>query len=160
MRSQHEDKIQAAILLQQDIMNCANHCFGIHRNCKPEYCKTAKSKTTNTSHANGQANASSSYTPPQNFDKVSMPSASTQTSPILHLPEDPPEYTEMDVDSIDQLLREQQCNWEDATDSNEITDNDENLDPSQPVDEEMICDINAIDSQLASKSQLLGKQTY
>ena len=69
MRSQHEDKIQAAILLQ-DKKNCANHCFGIHHNCKPKYCKTAKSKTTNTSHANGQANASSSYTPPQNFIKL------------------------------------------------------------------------------------------
>jgi len=43
MRSQHEDKVQAVILLQQDIMN-------------------------------GQANASSSYIPPQNFDRVSVPS--------------------------------------------------------------------------------------
>ena len=33
MRSQNEDKRQAAILLQQDIMNYANHCFGIHHNC-------------------------------------------------------------------------------------------------------------------------------
>ena len=60
-----------------------------------------------------------------------MPSASTQTNLILHLPEDPSEYNEMDADNIDQLFWEQQCNWEDATDSNEITDNDENLDPSQ-----------------------------
>ena len=105
MRSQHEDKIQAAILLQQDIMNCANHCFGIHCICKPEYCKTVRSKTTNNLYANVQPNASSSYTPPQNFDRVSVPSAYTQTSPILHLPEDPPEYTEMDAESIDQPLR-------------------------------------------------------
>ena len=68
MRSQHEEKIQAAILLQQDIMNCANHCFGIHCICKPEYCKTVRSKTTNNLYANGQPNASSSYTPPQNFE--------------------------------------------------------------------------------------------
>ena len=39
MRSKEDDKVKAAILLQEDILNCPMHCFGIHHKCRPEYCK-------------------------------------------------------------------------------------------------------------------------
>ena len=48
MRSKEDDKVKAAILLQEDILNCPMHCFGIHRKCRPEYCKVVRSKYNTT----------------------------------------------------------------------------------------------------------------
>ena len=61
--------------------------------------------------------------------------------------------SEVDGESLDEFLKEQQQAWEDAT----TTETDQCLDPAHPIDEEMLCDIKAIPSQLASKAQLLGK---
>ena len=60
----------------------------------------------------------------------------------------------MEGGSLEEFLEEQQQAWEDTT----ATETDESLDPAYPIDEEMMCDIKAIASRLASKSQqLLGK---
>ena len=61
--------------------------------------------------------------------------------------------SEVEGESLDEFLREQKQAWEDAT----TTVTDQSLDPVRPVDEEMLCDIKAIASRLASKAQqLLG----
>ena len=61
--------------------------------------------------------------------------------------------SEVEGESLDEFLREQQQAWEDAT----TTETDQSLDPVYHIDEEMLCDIKAIASRLASKAQqLLG----
>ena len=42
MRSLETDRRKAVHLLQRDLENSPLHCFGIHRNCSPDYCKTAQ----------------------------------------------------------------------------------------------------------------------
>ena len=62
--------------------------------------------------------------------------------------------SEVDGESLGEFLKDQQQAWEDAT----TTETDQSLDPAHPIDEEMLCDIKAIASRLASKAQqLLGK---
>ena len=59
----------------------------------------------------------------------------------------------LDADCLEELLEEQQQAWEDATN----TDKEVCLDPTHPIDEQMLCDIKAITTRLASKSlQLIG----
>ena len=42
MRSLETDRRKAVHLLQRDLENSPLHCFGIHRNCSPDYYKTAQ----------------------------------------------------------------------------------------------------------------------
>jgi len=61
----------------------------------------------------------------------------------------------MEAEFIGYFLEDEQQAWIDAT----CDDTDESVDSSYPVDEQMLCDIKAIASRLASKAQqLLGKQ--
>ena len=57
--------------------------------------------------------------------------------------------SEVDGESLGEFLKDQQQAWEDAT----TTETDQSLDPAHPIDEEMLCDIKAIASRLASKAQ-------
>ena len=61
----------------------------------------------------------------------------------------------MEAEFIGSFLEDEQQAWTDATSE----DTDEPYGPAYPVDEQMLCDIRAIASRLASKAQqLLGKQ--
>ena len=61
---------------------------------------------------------------------------------------------EIEKDSLDEILEEQQIAWEDAT--GEIQT--DLLEPNHPIDHQMICDINSIARRLVSKAeQLLGR---
>ena len=42
MRSTVEDKTTAVALLREDLRNGPLHCFGIHTNCKTDYCKAVQ----------------------------------------------------------------------------------------------------------------------
>ena len=66
--------------------------------------------------------------------------------------------SEVEAECLEEFLEQQQQAWEDAT----TTDTEGCLDPTHPIDEQMMCDIKALASRLASKAQqLLGKQyTY
>ena len=56
--------------------------------------------------------------------------------------------------ALEEILVEQQIAWKDATDDTQM----DPLEPSHPIDNQMICDINSIASRLVSKAeQLLGK---
>ena len=57
-------------------------------------------------------------------------------------------------DALEEILVEQQIAWKDATDDTQM----DSLEPSHPIDNQVICDINSIASRLVSKAeQLLGK---
>lgn len=57
-------------------------------------------------------------------------------------------------DALGEFLREQQTAWEDAVSENLV----DLLEPTHPIDEQMICDIQSIASRLAAKAeQLIGK---
>ena len=61
----------------------------------------------------------------------------------------------MEAEFIGTFLEDEQQVWTDATSE----DTDDSFGPAYPVDEQMLCDIRAIASRLASKAQqLLGKQ--
>ena len=61
---------------------------------------------------------------------------------------------EIDEATLEDILKEQQTAWQDATDDTPI----DPLEPSQPLDNQMICDIQSIASRLVSKAeQLIGK---
>ena len=55
IRSSETDRKKAVHLLKRDLENSPHHCFGIHRNCSPDYCKATQQSlssslyTTNTS---------------------------------------------------------------------------------------------------------------
>ena len=52
------------------------------------------------------------------------------------------------------MLEEPQTVWEETTDETQM----DPLEPSHPIDDQMICDINSIASRLVSTAgQLLGK---
>ena len=60
----------------------------------------------------------------------------------------------MDEDMLEELLKDQQIAWQDATDDTPT----DPLEPNQPLDIQRICDIQSIASGLVSKAeQLLGK---
>ena len=64
------------------------------------------------------------------------------------------EDEEIERDALEEILIEQQTAWKDATDETQM----DPLEPSHPIDNQMICDINSIASRLVSKAeQLLGK---
>ena len=46
MRSTHPDRKEAIKILQRDLLNSPHHCFGIHSNYSPEYCKVAAGKAS------------------------------------------------------------------------------------------------------------------
>ena len=51
MRSKEADRRKGASLLQDDIINGPMHCFGSHHKCRPEYCKTVRSRCNTTSNS-------------------------------------------------------------------------------------------------------------
>jgi len=64
---------------------------------------------------------------------------------------------DIDGDTVSEILREQQTAWEDAVSE----DPSDLLEPSHPIDEQMICDIQSIANRLAAKTeQLIGTATY
>lgn len=162
-------------------MNSPLHCFGSHHNCKPDYCKVVRSLKEYDDNINSPhlplipplvqipaflalSNLDSS------ISSVSVTDISGSSCEILEL------STDIDceeTESIDQFLQEQKMAWHDATgpasvDSNateaattvtaiDIDAIPASLDPPHPIDNQMICDIKAIASRLASKAhQLLG----
>lgn len=42
MRSGEQDRKKAVKLLKRDLINGPNHCFGVHSNCSPDFCSTAR----------------------------------------------------------------------------------------------------------------------
>ena len=61
---------------------------------------------------------------------------------------------EIDDSTLEELLKDQQIAWQDATDETPT----DPLEPNQPLDNQMICDIQSIANRLVSKAeQLLGK---
>ena len=100
---------------------------------------------------------------------VSLIDSSGSSYELNELPTDPDcTIFENEEESIDLFLQEQEVAWQDATSS--ITETHDatttatqtdvtavSLDPPHPIDDQMICDIRAIASRLASKAhQLLG----
>lgn len=61
MRSKEQDTSKAVKLLEQDLKNGPNHCFGIHTNCSSDFC-THKSTQAQHSHPNTFSSSSSSDT--------------------------------------------------------------------------------------------------
>ena len=63
---------------------------------------------------------------------------------------------EIDSDTVSEILKEEQIAWEDAVSE----DPSDLLEPSHPIDQQMISDIQAIGSRLATKAeQLIGMVT-
>ena len=61
---------------------------------------------------------------------------------------------EIDESILEELLKDQQIAWQDATDETPTN----LLEPNQSLDNQIICDIQSIASRLMSKAeQLLGK---
>ena len=66
----------------------------------------------------------------------------------------PNEEFKIDEGTLEELLKDQQIPWQDATDDTPT----DPLEPNQPLDNQMICDIQSIVSRLMNKAeQLLGK---
>jgi len=191
MRSKEDDKIKAAILLQEDILNCPMHCFGIHRKCRPEYCRIVRSKyntttpltSTNSMDSSTLTDCSTATDCSSSTDCSTLTDSSTSmdcstlmdcsTSTDCFASSDSSTSNDcyevttnlelngessvhnMEAKFIGYFLEDEQQAWIDAT----CDDTDESVDSSYPVDEQMLCDIKAIASRLASKAQqLLGKQ--
>ena len=175
-RSKETDSRKAAKLLRIDILTCAPHCFGIHNKCNSDYCKVAKNKNTpNETNSTTELTSlpisityshSGPSTSNECLEAISIPHCTNQdgrfspstSSSLLgfnstgnhqHISE------VLENDTLDEILSEQQDAWQDAT-----TDEPVDLpEPSDPVDNAMLCDIQKYASRLAGKaSQLIGKQ--
>ena len=185
MRSKESDKRKAAALLQEDIINGPLHCFGSHHKCKSDYCKVVRSlEKDNTSDNTSQSIIPCPSIPNRSTDETDSSFASTSDS---HVSDDlsislldssgsscevnelsnDPDCGLFEDESIDLFLQEHEAAWQDATSSTEShtvtatsTHSDAtavSLDPTHPIDHQMICDIKTIASRLASKAhQLLG----
>lgn len=44
MRSKDLDRKKAVKLLERDLINGPNHCFGLHDACSSDFCSTAKDR--------------------------------------------------------------------------------------------------------------------
>ena len=170
VRDKKVDKITAAKALQEDILNATLNCFGSHSKCKPEYCKTVmralQSPTNmNDSHESDTFFSSSSDLSHGSTDvsinsSISSLSTSGNTTPTSsHLIDCNEDVS--DDDPFDTLLLEQQMAWEEVTsDAPEEVHLDVGLEPTVPLDQQMICDIQKIAGRIAAEvSQLIGKKS-
>ena len=93
------------------------------------------------------------------LDNLSSPFTSSSDdssteSPALHFSND-----KIEDDGLSTILLEQQMAWEDATnDTPADVRVESSLEPTLPLDQQMICDIQKIAGRLAAKAnQLIGK---
>ena len=141
--------------------------------------KARSNDETNSSFSSTCSNSTVDFTGSNDFN-ISTMDTSNSYCKILELSD-----IETEIEIVDQFFQHQELAWHDATspaptegsritdtvtaldssatgsDTNPaITDSDTadvNLDPPHPIDHQMVCDINAIASRLASKAhQLLG----
>ena len=160
-------KIAAAKALQEDILNAPLHCFGNHRKCKPEYCKTVRAlqSPTNANDSKQSDTPLTSDNGSSNDVSFTLSTSSISTSDSLSQASsslaDYCDETSSD-DSFNVLLLEQQLAWEEATsDTLEDAQPVDTLEPTVPLDQQMICDIQKIAARLAAKaSQLIGKSLH
>ena len=154
-RSKETDSRKAVKLFRTDILSCAPHCF--HSMCNSDFCKVAESKATNksttsTTHLSLPVSIPYSLNGPSTSSQClstdtmssfhsdkdeTMPSSSSLLHSVDNL-----QHTseELDNDTLDEILSEQQEAWEDAT--NGMFDGHVDLpEPSDPVDNEMLWDI-------------------
>ena len=131
MRSSICDKKLAAELLRQDLYNGPLHCFGIHTNCSPDYCRgvQATNGSTNTdTHTENPAHTSS----PQSDETTIITVADNEKQVWDDVME------ETDVDALGSAPAQ----------------------PSVEVDPEMLSDIQRLVGRLIGKAeQLLGMET-
>ena len=187
MRSKESNKHKAAALLQEDILNGPLHCFGSHHKCKGDYCKVVQSlEKENTSGNTSQSIIACFDKSNQSIDEANSSTCSADTNasddsgiflvdssgsnPKLNKLSTDSDFTcfENEGESIESFLQDQEAAWHDATSSTtesctSITAASHtdattvSLDPPHPIDNQMLCDIRAIASRLASKAhQLLG----
>ena len=75
MRSEETNKTEAVKKLQADLRNGPYHCFGIHDNCRPDFCTTVR-ENQQQDESNSQCNDTSD----ENADDLSS-IAAAQVSP-------------------------------------------------------------------------------
>ena len=76
-------------------------------------------------------------------------STSTLSDDTLNSSLDSGPNEEIEKDSLDEVLEEQQIAWEDATGEVQT----DLLEPNYPIDHQMICGINSIASRLVNKAE-------
>ncbi len=132
MRSTLTDRGAAAKLLRQDLRNGPFHCFGDHSKCSTDYCKVAQSE-----HCEQTDTGSSAPIDTAN-----------------------PSITESGVTAdIHGVADQEQRLWEDALSEDNLEDVRSVPSSSQPIDSEMMCDIQRLVSRLIAKAeQLIGKK--
>ena len=166
------DHATASKHLQEDILNCALHCFGSHHKCKADYCKTVQHLNAIQQSAT-TIPSTDTLVPTDSLDTTLSPLDTTVSSTTSSDTTDdslkdityntlPAVERDVEIDIIDTVVLEQLTAWEDATADDQAEPVNATLDPPVPLDEQMICDIQKIASRLAAKSsQLIGKiQTY
>ena len=190
MRSKESSKHKAAVLLQEDILNGPLHCFGSHYKCKADYCKVVRSLEKENTNGNVSQSVVTCFDIlDQSIDKTNSSTCRADSNAsddagtsLDNSSWSKPEFNELSTDSdfacfeneeesIDLFLQEQEATWHDATSSTTESGTaitaalhtyttTVNLDLPHPIDHQMICDIRAIASRLASKAhQLLGLLT-
>ena len=187
MRSKESNKHKAAALFQEDILNGPLHCFGSHHKCKADYCKVVQSlEKENTSGNTSQSMIACFDKSNQSIDEANSSTCSADTNAsddsgisLVDSSGSNSELNELSTDSnfacfenegesIESFLQGQEAAWHDATSFTTesctsiaaVSHTDAttvSLDPPHPIDNQMLCDIRAIASRLASKAhQLLG----
>ena len=120
---------------------------------------TSTSSTTSESQSDS-IDSESSLLDSSTTDQMSSSSTSDDSNCYeISVSSGGPMVTNNDIngDTVSEILREQQTAWEDAFSE----DSSDLLEPSHPIDDQMICDIQAIASRLAAKAeQLIGTVTY
>ena len=133
MRSQLTDKGTAAKLLREDLRNGPFHCFGDHSHCSTDYCKVAQRT------ANEQTDVDVGSTLPNDTARSVIMESDPSTD-------------------IQMVAGQEQRLWEDALGEANLEDVRSISPSSQPIDQEMMCDIQCLVSRLIAKAaQLIGK---
>ena len=165
MRSKEINKQAEIRKLQHDLMNIPLHCFGYHEKCSADFCKIKQQQLNATLQSNSPLSVDQ---PDQSVHSISPQPLSQSTSQSLLLPgsadsssSTSPCPEPAQLEDIEDIIREQESAWNDATSDEGLNDVRDIPSASyQNIDQTMLCDIQRILSRLVAKApQLIRRHT-
>ena len=85
MRSKESDSAKALVSFRNDLINGPLHCFGIHKHCSPDFCKTAKVSNCVISDPDTGQNSPDKNTSVDDIDGMYSPTETNYTCITIQL---------------------------------------------------------------------------
>jgi len=162
MRSKETNKQAAVRKLQHDLMNIPLHCFGYHEKCSADFCKTKQQQLNATLQSNSPLLADQPALSEQSISQQPLSPSSLQSpQPNDSTSSTSPRSEPEQMEDIEDIIREQETAWNDATSDEGLDDvRDIPIASHQNIDQAMLCDIQRILSRLVAKApQLISRHS-